>query len=189
VIINTHTFESAYRNLGGDFALYRIRVRNPFALGDTFCVLDTYYLESSRDLQLTFRSKKNRFEELSTLLKTKASTGNGNYADLLNLYLRVTTREFVYHSNDVREEIQSFDVFEASAPYRFENERYEYMRVNFSGIDVDYRNTKLELFVFSNSSEYNLNDIENEDYIARVTLFDINMPKESVKVDKFEILK
>lgn len=184
-ILNTYAFESAYQNLGGDFLMYKIRVKDNFEIGDALCVLDVLYLESSHDLQLTLRGKKNRFEEICSVLDLTSV----NYADLLKLYLRVTTKIPADNSDEIPQETFVADIFEISESYLFENERYEYIRVNFSDIYVDYAKTKLELFIFDKLREFSPEDLDNSHYIARFTLFDINMPKEKVKADKFEVLK
>ena len=185
LIINTYDFQTAHNRLGNDFAIYKINVRNPFAVGDVFRVTDILYLESSRDLQLSFRGKKNRFEEVRDYL----NTAGGSYADLLKLYLRVTTRTVTDIPGEILEETLSAELFETSAQYLFENERYEYIRVNFSGIEIDARRTKLELFAFDKLCEFDPDDLDNSEYIARITLLDINMPREKVKIERYEILK
>ncbi|MCL2099007.1 MAG: hypothetical protein FWH24_01040 [Oscillospiraceae bacterium] len=184
LIINTQSLESAYRNLGDDFIMYEINVRNPFALGDTFYTADILYLESSGDLQLSFRGKKNKLEELRSHL----NVSEGNYADLLSLYIRAETRIPADADDKIGEETVLTEIFEVSARYLFETGRYEYIRVNFSGIEIDYRRTKLELFAFGQADVYELGDWDIADYLARLTLLDINMPREKVKIGKFEIL-
>jgi len=185
MIMNTYNFETAYHNLGNDFVMYKINVRSPFAINDTFCVVDAFYLESSRDLQLSFRGKKNRFEELRAILNISSE----NYADLIKLYLRVTTSVITDIPGEVQEETLVTEIFEISARYLFENDRYEYIRVNFSDIKVDYRRTRLELFAFDKLREYDLDDLNNAEFLARITIFDIHMPKERARVERFEILK
>lgn len=193
-ILNTDTIESVYNNLGENFLVYEIRIRNPFTLGDTFRVLDAVYLESSRDFQLTLRSKKNRLEEVLDFLEIRNILTAANrlnterFVDLLRLYLRASTRVFTY-TNGIREETLVTELFEISASYWFENNRYEYIRVNFSGVVLDYVNTRLELFVFDNQREIDTGYLENADYLGRVTIFDIRMPKQRTRMDRLEILK
>ena len=184
LIINTHSFETAYKKLGNDFVMYKINLRNPFAVGDVFCVVDTFYLESSQDLQLSFRGKKNRFGEIRDYL----NIASDNYAGLLKLYLRATTRALTDIPGGIQEETLFTEIFETSAQYLFETERYEYIRVNFSGIEADTK-TKLELFVFDNLREFAPDDLDNSGYIARITVLDINMPRERVKIERYKILK
>jgi len=185
LILNTYAFESAYKTLGDDFIIYKINLRNPFAIGDTFYVADVLYLESSRDLQLSFRAKKNKLEEVREYL----NISSGNYAGLFDLYLRVTTKVLIDIPGETREETLVTETFGITARHLFETERYEYIRVNFSGIDLDFRRTKLELFAFDKSRGYNSDNPDNEEYFARVTIFDINMPNEKTKIGRFEILK
>ena len=189
VILNTAAIHTVYRDLGADFGsrfvVQRIRVRNPFALGDTFYVLDVLHLENSRDFQLTLRSKKNRFEELRDFLNPPAPAET--FADLLKLYLRITTR-VITERDGVREETFKREVLEVSDAYTFlfENNRYEYMRVNFSGVHIDHRMSRLDLFIFGSTRETDLDDLDNSGYLGRITLVDVYMTRQRMRMDSFE---
>ena len=189
ILNNSIIRNSSNSNNLEDFVVYSIRLRNPFTNGDTFRVSDAVYLESSRDLQLTLRSKKNRFEDLRNALNAPESTEK--FSDLLRLYVRVTTR-IPTDTGGVRGETLVREVIEISAdvpPLLFENNNYEYMRVSFGGIYIDYRCTmsRLDLFIFDNIREINLGDLDNARYLGRVTLFDINMPRERTNLSNFKI--
>lgn len=184
-MLNTGAIESAYRNLGGEFALYSIRVRNPFTHGDTFRVVDVMYFESARDLQITLRSKKNRFENLWNSAGAPAQVED--FHSLLKLYMRVTTN--IYEETDgVQQRRTEREVFEVSASYMFENARYEYMRVNFSDVYIDYRRSRVDLFIFHDFREIDSDDLNNADYLGRVTIFDANMPRQATQIDSVERL-
>jgi len=185
VILNTPAFEPIHTRLGDDFIMHTISLRNLFTRGDTFCVADVLYLESSGDLQLSLRAKKNRLDDLSEHLSIPAE----RFADLLKLYMRVTTSYLIDIPGEIREETLVSEVFEVSQRYLFETNRYEYIRVNFPGINMDFRRTRLELFIFDINSEYDLENLDHAGFLGRVTIFDINMPRERANINRFEILR
>jgi len=182
VILYTNSVASAHRMLGDDFVVQRVSVRNPFAFGDTFRVLDVLLLESSQDLQLTFRSKKNRFENLRDMLEAHNAE---TFSDLIVLYLRGTTR-VITEDGDIREEIIVREIYEVSAYFSFENNNYEYVRVNFSDIYLNRITTRLDLFIVDNMREIDLDDLDNSDYLGRISIFDINMARSSARIGSFE---
>ena len=189
VILNTPAFEAAHRLLGDDFEMHRFNLRNPFTPlgGDIFHVGYVFYLASSNDLQLSLRGKADRFEELLAFLNAHGD----NFYDLVNLYLRVTTRMLVDVPGEVREETLVSEIFEATTRFFFETDRYKYVRVNFHGVEVDFARTRVELFIFDRLRDYNieLNLDMAAEYLTRITLFDIHMPRQRARVARFEILR
>ena len=181
-ILYTDSVATAHRVFGDDFVIHRVSIRNPFARGDTFYVLDVLYLESSHDLQLTFRGKKNRFEDLRELVRLPTAA---TFSDLVTLYLRGTTRVITEYGG-IREETIVREVYDVSAYFQFENNRYEYIRVHFEDIYVDRINTRLDLFIMDNTQEINLDDLDNSGYLGRISIFDINMARSRANIGSFE---
>lgn len=183
-ILYTDSVARAHGVFGDDFIIHRVSVRNPFTRGDTFRVLDVLYLESSHDLQLTLRSKKNRFEELRELVGLPMAEA---FSDLVTLYLRGTTR-VITEDGDIREETIIREVYEVSAYFEFENNSYEYIRVHFGNIYVNRITTRLDLFIVDNGREINLDDLDNSEYLGRISIFDINMARSRENINRFETI-
>ena len=179
-ILTDEKIESDIEKLGGDFLIYKITLRNAFSVQDAFFVNNVVYLESSRSLQMTLRCKKNRFADINEVLKA----GKEDYDSLLNLYLRVTQKS-ENGGDDITE------IKEADKKYRFENKNYEYIRVSFSGVNIDYVNSKAELFLYPKSADGAavFESYNEEDIIAQFNIFDINMPKSKVNIKDFQLLR
>jgi len=189
LILDTPAIHSARRNLGGDFVMHTIRLRNPFALGDVFRVLDVVHLESAQDLQMTLRSKKNMLDEVRRFANAPESAAS--FYGFLELYLRAMTSTITETEEGgvtVREETLAQEVFRHSVSYRFENDRYEYARVNFEGVEIDRTHTRLDLFIFSSYRDGGIDpdDLDNSGYLGRITIFDVNMPRQRAQIDRFQ---
>ena len=183
-ILYTDSVARAHGVFGDDFIIQRVNVRNPFTRGDTFRVLDVLLLESSHDLQLTLRSKKNRFEDLRELI---GDPNAENFSDLITLYLRGTTR-VITEDGDIREEIIVREVYEVSAYFTFENNNYEYIRVHFGDIYANRITTRLDLFIVCNVREIDIDDLDNSVYLGRISIFDINMARSRENINRFETI-
>ena len=200
---------SAYYAVGeDDFVLYNIKIRDNFGDGDAFFVSNIIYLESSEQLQFTMRYKKNRLDSYNSVYEMqdyKQFTGNfmskGYLLAIFDFTLQISAVGPDLSDSDAGVFIINQDYY----TYQFETNNYYYHRVNFNNIKIDYKKTKLELFVTlgggdadvqklilagafvtSGVNKTNIAKIAEGDYFTRFTLFDVNTPKEKVKLNKFE---
>lgn len=182
LILADDKIESDIKNLGSDFTMYTIDIRDSFDLEDAFFVNNVVYLESSQNLQLTLRCKKNRFADILTGLKSMHNVqyDKPDYAALLKLYLKVTTK-----SADGGDD--AVDIKEVYQDHNFETDKYEYIRLSFSGVKIDYVKTKLQLYLFATDANGSA-EFSEDDAIAQFTLFDINMPKAKANIKNFKLL-
>lgn len=201
VILTDEKISAEIANLGNNFIVYKISAPNPFVFGDVFYINNIVYLESSENLQITLRCKKNRFENL---LKDLQTDGYKSYSGLLAFYLKVSTKSEAADEIDEIDEVDETDKTDApdksknpdesknadytadaidiSHQYNFETENYEYIRLSFDGVKINYAKSKVELYVWPEyTTEYN-----DGEFIARIIIFDIITPKEKVKIKNFE---
>jgi len=192
-IIKSDTIEKAYSesvSAKEEFKIYRLEMRNPFSLGDALFVLNPYYLENAENLQLTLRCKNSEVQNL---------IGSYNYDDdntsKFYYYLKITDTTPI---NETKTESETSETEVKAIPnYRFIEpvnsssfgeaaDRYKYFTVSFDGVKIDYANTKVEFYVFV--SRYDGNTVYDEaNYLARFTIFDINMPKTKLNAKNFKI--
>lgn len=212
LILADHKIGTDINNLGEDFIIYKIQPPNPFAIDDAIFLANVVYLESSENLQITVRCKKNRFENI---LKNMESDDYINYAELVKFYLKVSTKSEISEisekseishetehtdedemgstdaanetneTNNVIETENLIDYFDVSQKYVFDNERYEYIRISFDGVKIDYTNSKVELFILP---EYMTVDYDPEKFLVRFIVFDLLTPKSKEKIKNFDLL-
>jgi len=180
-IAKNEKIERAYANLKDDFVMYRIDIRNAFALGDALFADKIYYLESAENLQLTVRCKNNRMADINSDLNS--------LIPFFKYYLKVSVVD-----NDIAAD--EIDEYGANSDYVFleadqtafgkDTDRYRYFVLSFDDVKIDYAKTKVELYMCGNGADFDAQILEDE-YIARFTLFDINMPKTKMQVKKFKL--
>ena len=191
---------TVYHSIGEEnFVLYDIKSRDNFGDGDTFFIDNVVYLESSEQLQFTMRYKKNRLDSYREVYYSQVDEYkrySGNLLEVFDLTLQVSNM-----SSDLE---PSFH--QEYYTYQFETDNYYYHRVNFNNIKIDYRESKVELFVTlsgiesvahrimlveafttSGTNSINIEKITEGDYFARFTIFDINTAKEKINMNKYEI--
>jgi hypothetical protein len=168
-IIGSQKIEQAYAELKDDFAMYDVEMRNPFGAGDALFVGNVHYLESTETMQLTLRCKTSRFPQLlgsdesapapfGAYLKI-SSTSEGEDADYVILD---SAREAGFGKN---------------------KDNYVYFMHSFDDVAIDYANSKIELYVFKAASAA----FDEDEALARITLFDVNMKKTKVQLKDFAI--
>ena len=181
-IIKSDKIEKAYANLKADFKIYKIDVRNSFSMGDALFVDNVYYLESVENFQLTLRCKNSKLEQMF----------EDNPAYPFRYYLKVSSvnNDLVSDSIDstVDEEtdyILDYVILQPMAENTFGKEgRYRYFVLSFDDVQIAYAKTKVELYVTRNKTDGNY-EFDEDDYVGRFTLFDINMPKSKIQAKKF----
>ena len=172
--------EQAYAELKDDFLMYKFDILNAFGMGDAFHADSVYYLESVQNLQLTLRCKAGRFSDLFGSLPER---------DLIRpfkAYLKISEISGDDESeSDANPDVVLESIDEAKfGKFGKNGDSYVYFVYSFDDVAVDYTKTKLELYVFDNTSETEALFDEDE-YLARFTLFDVNMPKTKVQMKKF----
>lgn len=140
---------------------------------------NVYYLENAENLQLTLRYKNNALQGLLE------ASGINDYdsAAPFKFFLKVS-------DTGTAEEASGWDymIFEPvnGSSFGKDTERYSYLTVSFDGVKIDYANTKAELYLLLNGGGGEVIFDENET-VARFTLFDINMPKTKMAAKKFKL--
>ena len=168
-IIKSDKIEKAYKNLKDDFKMYKIDIRGAFSMGDALFVDNVYYLESVENLQLTMRCKNSRIANINSDLNS--------LIPLFRYYLKV--------SLDVDTDYIMLEPVNQSA-FGKETDRYRYFVLSFDDVKIEYAKTKVELYVFMNDSDDEA-AFDEDDYKARFTLFDVNMPKTKLQAKKFKL--
>jgi len=184
-IIKTEKIEQAYSNLKDDFKIYKIKIRDTFSMGDALFADNIYYFENAESLQVTVRLKNSRLRELFE------DYGEDNSTAFFVFYLKVSYVNPDINSTSELEEtpyILDFDILDVTnqSVLGEPDDKYQYITMNFDDVKINYANTKVELYVFENSA---LDEIvfDEDEYDARFTLFDINMPKTKLNVKKFDL--
>ena len=198
LLFDDDTIDAFYAVGEDDFVLYDIRPRNNFGDSDTFFLNNVVYLESSEQLEFTLRYKKNRLAPYREAYDSQEySTVSEKLLTVFDFTLKISTA--AADADAQPSFIQDYYT------YQFETDKYYYHKVKFDNVKVDYRETKLELFLnlsggdsavskiilpdaFITSGENNTNvaKISEEDYFARFTVFDINTEKKKNNVSKYE---
>ena len=157
-IVKTGPVASAHAKYGDDLIIYRINIRNAFGLRDVLFLDDVYYLESAETLQLTLRVK------------------NSGLALVYPFEFRLKVSGAAPEDYIVLNPL-------AYSSFGVDTDRYSYFLASFDGVEIDYANSTVELYIFPRGEEY----FPDEEYaIARFTIFDINMPKEKIPAKKFD---
>ena len=173
-IIGSPKIEQAYNVLEkkDDFVIYTLDIRNAFARGDAFFADNVRYLESAETLQLTLRCKTSRFPDLF------GAAENTNLAKLFKVYLKISETS---ESPDA-----DYEIMESAGEARSgkSSDSYVYFLYSFDEVKIDYAKSKIELYVFYNDPE---TSFDEDECLARFTLFDVNMPKTKEKMKKFTI--
>ena len=175
-IIKSRPIERACDELGDDFAMYALEIRSAFGRGDALFADNVYYLESAENLQFTLRCKTNRFPEVF----------GGSEEGLtrpFKTYLKISKTSGEEAAGEGEE--GDYIVLEAEdeAGFGKNKDSYVYFVYSFGGVSIDYEKSKLELYVFDNTS--GSAGFDEDDYMARFTLFDVNMPKKKVPIKQF----
>jgi len=151
-----------------------------------------YYLENAENLQITLRCKNSALAEMR--LENLGAAGEINSEKpLFKFYLRTSVK--ISESTDGEEsegELEDdrvYDVLSVSGTAKEEifgkdGDRYRYYALSFGEVIIDYANTKLELFIMRNSPDGEP-EFDEDDFLARFTLFDVNMPKTKIPAKKF----
>ena len=174
-IIKSDKIEKSYQDLKDNFKIYDINIREPFAIDDAMFADNVYYLESVGNMQLTLRCKNSSFEDLEDL--------SGAFKVYLKIYeidvdSTVPIEEYVPPEDYILLETTDEKTFGKNT------DRYTYFVYSFDGLKIDYAKTKVELYIFKNSPG-KIAEYKEKDSIARITLFDVNMPKKRVPAKKF----
>jgi len=171
-MIKTESAEKTYAALKEDFIIYKIKVRDFFAVGDAVFISDVYYLESAKSLQLTVRIKNNDIKQI---------LGESVQKTPFKLFLSVFTKEGQDEKGAVCGNSARIDPSDKNA-FGNDESRYRYFVYSFENVEIDYANSTVELYIFPGDEE----NFPNEEYaMARFTIFDINMPKEKLPAKKF----
>jgi len=176
-IMQNEQIDAAYKELKENFVMYKLETRNPFSMGDAFFIDSAYYLESAKNLQLVIRCKTSRFGDFLELF-----SGDSSLSPFV-VYLKISET-----SDDVgdtaKEETVVIEEAAKEESYGSYKDSYMYYIYSFDGVEMDYAKTRLELFVFDNSLDAKA-PFDEEGYIARFTLFDVNTPKTKLQAAKF----
>lgn len=208
-IIKSESVEKAYSEFKDELLIYKISMRNTFAVGDAFYIDSVYYIEDAENLQLTLRFKTNRSDRFGELYPEFSDSSEFPF----KLYLKVSytnTNINAGSETDIESEEEKqeetdeetfdltganwkYDVFETGDEQAFGKvtDKYRYFVVSFDGVKIDYANTKVELYLFIDGLN---NPGENDDFakvagkaLAQMTVFDINTPKSKVQAKKFDL--
>lgn len=193
-IIESEKIEKAYTDLKEDFKIYRIDIRDSFSMGDALFVNNLYYLESVENLQITLRCKNSRFQDLL------GSFNKANSIHPFKTYLKVSadiadiadgndkndeTKESTESEDEISQDYIILEPVNESA-FSKDTDRYRYFVYSFDSVQINYAKTKVELYVFENSPD-SVALFDEEEYLARFTLFDVNMPKTRIQAKKFKL--
>ena len=173
-IIKSGSVQRAYAEHKDALLIYSISVRNPFAVGDTFFLDNVYYIENAGNFQLTLRSKNSRTE--------KTERENFGY------WLKVSKINTENTENPENE----YDISDISEPvyagyFEKNTARYNYLVMSFDNVEIDYANTKIELYIIGRTRDVYTEEDAIEDAIARFTIFDVNTPKSKVQAKIFDL--
>ena len=186
-IISSNKIERAYNisvDAKDEFKIYQIKLRSPFGLGDNLFINNVYYLENAENLQLTLRCKNSRFENLS--------------GSFFKVYLKVTDTSGVFEIDVETGELNEAPENASKAWHSViletvnqdifgkNSNRYMYFVYSFDDVKINYADTKVELYVFDNSSG-DITEFDEDKALARFTLFDVNMPKLKINAKKFKL--
>ena len=98
------------------------------------------------------------------------------------MFLSVFTKEKQDGSGVIHENSARMDPSDEAA-FGKDTGRYRYFVYSFSGVEIDYANSTVELYIFLADEEY----FPDEEYaVARFAIFDINMPKEKISAKNFD---
>ena len=184
-IIKSDSIQKTHNRLKDDFIIYKINIRDGFAVGDSFFVDNVYYLESAENFQLTLRGKTTKINQILELIPEIPDS-----AYPFTFYLKVSatdTGSDLSDLSDINETGWEYVVLETAGEKAFgeDTDRYKYFVVSFDHVKIDYANTKVELYMFAKDSgpagEFMFVE---ENALARFTIFDINMRKSQVKAKK-----
>ena len=195
-IIQSPEIRAAYKNLKDDFKIYQIDVRGTFALGGALFIEKAYYLESAKNLQIILRCKNEKLARM--ILSDPGVVGehkdSNNPAAPLKTYLKLseiadineTDITDITEETDITDETTDYIVLETAGAAAFgkSEDRYKYFVFSFDGVKIDYAGTKVEFYVFYDNNRDEVMFDENE-AVARFTIFDINMPKSKLQAKKF----
>jgi len=160
-IIKTESVNAAYAKQKNELAIYKIDVRNSFALGDALYIESAYYIEDAENLQITLRFNNARLPQLS---------GDSPFLPLLSVGM----------AEDEPEQTEHKDIHTTGKT----TDRYRYFVYSFEGVKIDYAKSIVELFIFLEGEE----NYPDADYAAaKFMIFNINMPKSKVKTKIFDL--
>ena len=188
-----------YKSLKDDFKIYKIDVRTPFALGDALYIVSAYYLESSENLQVILRCKNEKFAQL--ILSSLGVAGNidenhDNPTAPFKTWLKVSANVNINSDeNETKEEnkepapdyviIEPLKLKENT--FGKTGERYKYFIYSFGGVQIDYANSKVELYVFYDNHNQSEVIFDENEALTRFTVFDVNMPKTRIPAKDFKL--
>jgi hypothetical protein len=196
-IIKSPKIEESYKNLKDDFKIYQIIVRGTFAMGDALFIEKAYYLENAENLQITLRCKNLLLAQLilSELGIVGDQTRSNNPTVPLKTYLKLSEIADIDKADKTEETaedniVSDYIVLETVSATAFgkSDDRYKYFVLSFDGVKIDYENSKVEFYVFYDNNRGEVVFDEDES-IARFTIFDVNMSKTKLQAKKFKLDK
>jgi len=166
-ILGSPEIEGARAELGEGFVMYGLDIRNAFGMGDAFYAANIYYLESAENLQLTLRCKTSRFRGL---FDSPGEPGRPFAA-----YLKISGGE---EGGEI--------VLQSAGEAKFgkNSDSYVYFVYSFDGVAIDYAKSRLDLYIFDNEPGA-VAPYDEDAYMTRFTLFDVNMPKTKLQLKNF----
>jgi len=178
-IIKNPEIEETYNKLKDKFKIYKMDIRNPFGWGDALFIENVYYLENAENLQFTMRCKTNRFEYFSDSINSASSIR------AFGAYLKVSEITGVDETSDAA---QNYIVIEHNHSQQFGEftDRYIYFVFNFDGVKIDFENSRVELYIFTNSFS-DVAPFDEDKALARFTIFDVTMSMTKMQAKKFNL--
>lgn len=186
-IIKSDKIEKAYKELKENFKMYQIKIRDTFAMGDALFVDNIYYLESAENMQLTLRFKNSRLEEMFGY-SPDGDNAISSRPSFFRYYLKVSSVNPNAGDIESSNYILDYVILETVNENSFgkDTDRYSYYVLSFDDVKIEYATTKVELYVVKNNI-VGETVFDEDDYSARFTLFDVNMPKTKVQAKKFDL--
>jgi len=166
-IIKSGGIEKAYAastEAKSEFKIYKFELRDPFALGDALYLESALYFENAENLQFTLRCKGSGLREM------------GLDKPFARFYLKVYP--------DFSEIDPEYIILRFNALESHPKGRYEYLALSFDGVKIDYAKTKVEMYLLGDGAFEEFNENET---LARFTLFDVNMTKKKMAAKKFKL--
>ena len=195
-LIKNDRIENAYLNLQDDFVIYKIDIRGAFSMGDAMFADSIYYLESAENFQLTLRCKNK-----DVMRRVKNYGESFETSEIFKIYLKVSLVDVGGGGSGGGEDGDEegdggvYDLYSIIEPSDVKvfgkyDDRYKYFVMSFDNVIIeDYAKVKIELFICDTETvtEMKTETEDYENYVARFTLFDVNMPKSKTQMKKFNL--
>jgi len=163
-IIKNPKIDEMYKELQDNFTIYQINQNNAFALDGALFIENVYYFEEAENLQINIRFKNNSIQPLLI-----------NPESPFKAWLKVLTKydDAEWWSADENKIVGTGwgDISSEEKIFGKSTDKYQYAVYSFDEVVIDYTNSKVELYLFINNMDGEI-DINENDALARFVIFD-----------------